>query len=665
MTGTVSCGVSSVDIADVLLNGKFKNIVTVAKTGRANFVCSNYADDATCIQAAFDGATSGSLILFQTGNYSITSQISQAGKNLDLVGIGNVTFTINIGSEIPGFSFIGTTRLSTTLSNDALKDATTINLTSVTDASVDDVIVLANDTLWCPYEYPTYKTGESYLIKGISGNTITLDSPLLRDYLTTNNSRAYVYTPITINLKNLKFIGVGVESSVQGVALDTCVNSSVSNCHFDKHGIAALIIKASNNVSIYNNYISNSNVEGLGYGIEILNSCTNIKIFQNEMHNCRHCITSGASQITERSSHSPVLNRQIKIYNNAIYRENGKSRPIDAHCTTIDYDVHDNIIYLNGTNGLDVGVNSVAFSDGTFFSHFYNNIIYDGAASEHRGAFNGVSKYIYNNHISGTGAGIYVTDGYHFKNLIIEGNTVIGDQTVEGVYLHYNLSVENLIIKNNIIKDTLYGIRLDFRWTDATTPEQFAFSADTVAEICNNTIDTTADSGIYILCEGTSTSRKSINNNRIHNTNRSNGSYYSIHLYNTKYCKIIGNYITDDTAYADNAVKESLACDYNFIYNNIFEGITAPFALLGSHNVTDTNYGYLNKNYGTATITAGQTSVDVTHGLSAAPNRVILSPTTAPAGKQYYISAKAATTFTIIIDSAHSADISFDWEAVV
>jgi hypothetical protein len=76
-------------------------------------------------------------------------------------------------------------------------------------------------------------------------------------------------------------------------------------------------------------------------------------------------------------------------------------------------------------------------------------------------------------------------------------------------------------------------------------------------------------------------------------------------------------------------------------------------------------YGYKNENTGTATITASATTVEVTHGLAAAPTRVQLTPTTATAGKQYYVSAKAATTFTITIDSAHSADISFDWQAVV
>ncbi|MDD2262067.1 MAG: hypothetical protein PHW20_07370 [Clostridia bacterium] len=59
------------------------------------------------------------------------------------------------------------------------------------------------------------------------------------------------------------------------------------------------------------------------------------------------------------------------------------------------------------------------------------------------------------------------------------------------------------------------------------------------------------------------------------------------------------------------------------------------------------------------------TGDDSNDGLAAAPTRVLLSPTTATAGKQYYVSAKDATTFTITIDSPPGEDISFDWQAVI
>ncbi len=66
---------------------------------------------------------------------------------------------------------------------------------------------------------------------------------------------------------------------------------------------------------------------------------------------------------------------------------------------------------------------------------------------------------------------------------------------------------------------------------------------------------------------------------------------------------------------------------------------------------------------GTATLTAGLTSVDVAHGLGQAPDRVFLTPTTDTAGKRYWVSVKGAVAFTVTVDSAAGADISWDWRA--
>lgn len=114
-------------------------------------------------------------------------------------------------------------------------------------------------------------------------------------------------------------------------------------------------------------------------------------------------------------------------------------------------------------------------------------------------------------------------------------------------------------------------------------------------------------------------------------------------------------------------INEDANSHHNTIIGNVGIGIgTAPyFNLLGSNDIIRDNTPYITKNFGTATIPESGETVEVTHGLAAAPTRVLLSPTTATAGRQYYVSAKDATTFTITIDSAAAAAISFDWQAVV
>ena len=66
---------------------------------------------------------------------------------------------------------------------------------------------------------------------------------------------------------------------------------------------------------------------------------------------------------------------------------------------------------------------------------------------------------------------------------------------------------------------------------------------------------------------------------------------------------------------------------------------------------------------GSATITAGNTSVTVSHGLSSAPSAVVLTPRSDP-GTTYWVSARDATTFTITIGAAQASDVTFDWIAM-
>jgi peptidoglycan/xylan/chitin deacetylase (PgdA/CDA1 family) len=88
-----------------------------------------------------------------------------------------------------------------------------------------------------------------------------------------------------------------------------------------------------------------------------------------------------------------------------------------------------------------------------------------------------------------------------------------------------------------------------------------------------------------------------------------------------------------------------------------------------SHGGAFYTYGQLHndlngENWGSATIKASATTVNVTHGLSATPTKVIISPTADIIGKRYWVSAKGRTTFTITIDSAAASNITFDWVAV-
>lgn len=64
---------------------------------------------------------------------------------------------------------------------------------------------------------------------------------------------------------------------------------------------------------------------------------------------------------------------------------------------------------------------------------------------------------------------------------------------------------------------------------------------------------------------------------------------------------------------------------------------------------------------GTATVTNGNTTATVTHGLNMASNYVSLTPTADPGGR-YWVSNKTATAFQINLQTAAGVGgVSFDW----
>lgn len=70
--------------------------------------------------------------------------------------------------------------------------------------------------------------------------------------------------------------------------------------------------------------------------------------------------------------------------------------------------------------------------------------------------------------------------------------------------------------------------------------------------------------------------------------------------------------------------------------------------------------------YGSASVLATTTYIEVTHGLTGTPASVIVTPSSTPKGKYYWVDTIGATTFKINIDSADATDaISFSWCAKV
>lgn len=262
------------------------------------------------------------------------------------------------------------------------------------------------------------------------------------------------------------------------------------------------------------------------------------------------------------------------------------------------------------------------------------------------------------------------------------GNIVIKDIIIDGTdhaaYLIYLTDVRSSLVSNVETKNAIeHGIRISTTSIGEGSSAEYNEISSCVSHdnaragirlsgpiktvVTNNFVYNNGQEAPYyggIWCDNRA-SRGLITNNIMHN----NG--YGIVLAGVTDFVVAQNIITNSrlsAIYTDTQfeiVPSNITITDNYISGNTLNLST------GTNVQVSNNLGYVTDNAGSATITAGATTTDVIHGLALAPNQVLLTPITAIDGKQYYVSAKTATTFTITIDSPSSADISFDWQAVI
>lgn len=343
------------------------------------------------IQKTFNKAGSGDTIIFPEGDYPINNVVVSK-KDLKIKGEGTVIFHINTGSS-PGLIFSGSAVTKTHVSSDANIDSSEIQIPDASKVKKGDLVKIWKNVKWCPKDYAKQLTGEMYKVKSVSGDTITLNEPLIRGY--SSGSDVEVYRPAKIMIDNIQVQNVDKKGKVEGIRLQYCADSQITNCVFRDNGRASLQLKCCWNSVIENNEIYNSVRPGNGYGVSIYDGSAYITVKNNYIKNCRHCIMSGAS--SEYNS----LNRDITITKNVLIGGNGQDFfVIDSHEMTINYVVTDNEIYVTGR--------WAAFQDGTLESVFIDNIIY---VEEGRSKAYSNGEYRKRGHVSG---------GTHIRDNVIK-----------------------------------------------------------------------------------------------------------------------------------------------------------------------------------------------------------------------------------------------------
>lgn len=431
------------------------------------YLTSNYANDATCIQAALDNSKSGDTITIREGDYYITNRIYQKDKSLNIVGEGEVTLHLQTAeSESSGIFFTGSMITSKPLSADAKKGSSQIVLTDASQVRQNDLIKIWKNVKWCPLDYPDQMTGEMYAVQSVNGNTVTLNQPLLRDYKLSETVQVEIYRPIEIHIKNIRIQDSSATASHHGLTLKYCKDSSVTDSWFKDSGYAALSFYSCFNVDVKNNEIYDSLFPGSGYGVAVWSGSAFVNIENNRIENCRHTITGNTN---ERKS----LNRDVVITNNILKGANiSGANVIDAHPVTINYVVTKNKIYPQLPYFF-------AFLDGAQYSEFIGNEVYGGyGAVARRGSVNegvhiikdnimeGIAGHTYQGGESGVGDtltitnntqnggeyGIFFPNSESFRNIVISENK-FSNLSYQGVYQKFCINGVNLQISDNVFEN--------------------------------------------------------------------------------------------------------------------------------------------------------------------------------------------------------------------
>jgi uncharacterized membrane protein len=550
--------------ANTMASGE-SSTITVGKSGSVNYLTSNYNTDDACIQAALNAAKSGDTVTIREGDYYISRQIKELNKNLNIIGVGEVTFNLHTGSS-PGLCFAGSKITTQSLSRSAQTGSSQVILSDASQVRQNDLIQIWKNVQWCPLDYPDQTTGELYMVKSVSGNTVTLNEPLLRAYNPSETVQVEIYRPIEVHIQNIRVQNVGATGVYEGMELRYCKDSSVTDCWFKDNGQASLRINTCFNVDVKNNEIYNSIHAGNGYGVSVANAAAFVNIENNHIENCRHTIMSGTGDFK-------ALNRNVIISNNTCVGSSiADANVIDAHPMTIDYTVTGNIVYPKP--------GFYAFYDGTLESVFSDNHVYGGGGVKRRGSVDDGKHIIKDNYVKG--GTLYQSAGNGVGDtLLITGNS--NENGVYGVSL-YNEDYRKVTIdgnKFNSLSDN--GILLAMQPTTSDTMDVI---------ISNNIFSNIQKNGMLLKrLDANNKMNLEINNNTIKNANLLSEYYIGIYLVDIWGANVESNYIYNDAGSMYLGIRETGSnANWNYIHNNIISGGSKNILTVGKNTICEKNF---------------------------------------------------------------------------
>ena len=493
-------------------------------------------------------------------------------------------------------------------------------------------------------------SAKSYVdVVGIGGAVVDIDGSSGTGVLF-NGADDCIWKDITIRRTGSLSSGGYVMSFSSGDDTIVIENCNLINMNTGANGGGGIIIYNSS-PTIRNCYISASSLGNGGAGIYIneAGSTTSPSISNCEIHGASGNNSSGTNGVTVNANATPVF-KDCKIYGAA-----NNTQPTIAGCICYDNS------HLNMT-GCEVTGGSATYAHGMAFWHGSSGILKDCII-----------------HAGDLGLGSRGLDCSGGSEIRLENCTVIPKEYI-GSFTYSGTTAEFLPVSGHpyyiskLYVDVTTGVgTLNIGTTPAGTEIASAIDISTTGKKYPpiSYVGVAADSPIYLTPSSTDARFKVY---YVYSHNYS-GSYAinisSVNRLRAFNCKFYSNqassagYITTTARTAGKFLAEN--CSFESVGTYDLEGQSSgvvpvyncTFARGSLNNITLPGQGTA------ATITTGNTYVDVTHSLAATPTKVRVTPTTNLGTRSFWVDTKGAATFRININSSDVINHTFDWEAEV
>jgi parallel beta-helix repeat protein len=237
-----------------------------------------------------------------------------------------------------------------------------------------------------------------------------------------------------------------------------------------------------------------------------------------------------------------------------------------------------------------------------------------------------------------------------------------------------SLSLLNDITGNICISNGQFGIEVNDSTQTAVTANTCCYNTYAGIGLTNggenhsvtgNTCNNNLNSGII----ASATTQALIEGNYcLDNNQAADASDGGIRLASSSSITVDGNQCYDDQVVKTQnwgVVSDGTASGNRIINNNLTPNKTAAAAFVGANTVRQ-NTGWITEAQGSTAITAGNTSVVVTHGLSVTPEVGAIQVTRASApgsDTAYWVDTVGTTTFTLHVNANPGGTVYFYWQA--